>query len=146
MTRKYKKHVTEAEIAAVVVEAALEAQRTLGGPGFLACVYQEALRFELAARGKSTERGLVVPLSYKSRRLTTTLPIDIVEKRVLVDCRASSEWSPLYEREMLKHLRLLDRSLGVVINFGTSPLLDGIRPVTNPVPELSRRTEAAERV
>ena len=61
----------ENEIAKVVVDAAIEVHRTLGGPGLLEAVYEEALAFELSSRGLNVQRQKAVPLVYKGRRLAT---------------------------------------------------------------------------
>ena len=64
--------MTENEISRVVMDAAIEVDRTLGGPGPLESVYQEALAYELELRGLTVERQRVVPVVYKGKRLGTT--------------------------------------------------------------------------
>ena len=58
--------VPENEIARIVVDAAIEVHRTLGGPGLLESVYEEALAFELESRGLTVNRQKTVPLLYKA--------------------------------------------------------------------------------
>src|SRR6185436_19787451 len=70
--------MTENEIAAIVVDAALEVHRTLGGPGLLEAVYAEALAFELESRGLAVVRQKAVPLMYKGKRLASDLRLDLL--------------------------------------------------------------------
>ena len=78
--------MTENEIAKVVVDAAIEVHRTLGGPGLLETVYEEALAFELESRGLTVVRQKAVPLVYKGKRLASDLRLDLlVGDRVIVE-------------------------------------------------------------
>ncbi len=70
--------MTENEISAVIVDAAIEVHRVLGGPGLLESVYQEALCLELTQRGLKVEREKIVPLGYKGQKLATPLKMDLV--------------------------------------------------------------------
>ena len=111
--------MTENEIAKIVVDAAIEVHRTLGGPGLLEAVYEEALAFELEARGLTVERQKSVPLVYKGKRLTSDLRLDmLVDDRVIVECKATVAYNRLFEAQALTYLRLCDLRLALVINFG----------------------------
>ena len=61
--------MTENELSTIIVNAAIEVHRTLGGPGLLESIYEEALVYELEQRGLRVERQKVVPLMYKGNRL-----------------------------------------------------------------------------
>jgi GxxExxY protein len=124
--------VTENEISGVVVDAAIEVHRTLGGPGLLESVYEEALAYELALRGFQVERQKQVPLQYKGTRLATDLRLDLlVEGAVVVECKATSTYNPLFEAQVLTYLRLLGLRVGLVVNFGERLVKDGIHRVIN---------------
>ena len=123
--------MAEDEISKVVVEAAIEVHRALGGPGLLESVYEEALAYELELRGLTVERQLVVPVVYKGKRLATQLGGDlIVVGRVVVECKAVSTYNCVFEAQVLTYLRQLDLKLGLVINFGE-------RLVSRLIPELA---------
>jgi GxxExxY protein len=62
----------------VVVAAAIEVHRTLGGPGLLECVYEEALVRELQLRDVEVERQRRIPLEYKGARLAGDLRLDLL--------------------------------------------------------------------
>jgi GxxExxY protein len=124
--------LNENEISKVIVEAAIEVHRTLGGPGLLESVYQEALAWELIDRGLKVEREKQVPLQYKNQFLATPLKIDLlVDETVIVECKATSEYNPIFESQTLTYLRLTGLKLGLVINFGERLVKNGIHRVVN---------------
>ncbi len=124
--------MTENEIAKIVVDAAIEVHRTLGGPGLLEAVYEEALAFELESRGLSGERQKPVPIVYKGHRLASDLRLDLlVAERVVVECKAAVAYNRVFETQALTYLRLSDLRLALVINFGEQKVRQGIHRVVN---------------
>jgi GxxExxY protein len=122
----------ENEISRVIVLSAIEVHRTLGGPGLLESVYEEALVYELALRGLLVERQVEVPIYYKGVLLAHPLRLDIrVEHKVLVECKAQTNYNPITENQLLTYLRLTNLRLGLVINFGERYVRDGIHRVVN---------------
>ena len=128
--------MTENEIAKIIVGAAIEVHRELGGPGLLEDVYEEALAEELRLRGLKVERQLPVRINYKGRILSKPLRLDMkVESLVLVDNKAVTEWNPIFEAQMQTYLRLTELKLGLVINFGERLVKHGMHRVVNGLPE-----------
>ena len=85
--------MTENEISKVVIEV----HRTLGGPGLLEAVYEDALAFELQSRGVTVHRQKPVPLVYKRKTLAPGLRLDLlVNERVVVECKATITHSPVF--------------------------------------------------
>ena len=124
--------MTENELSGIIVDAAIEVHRTLGGSALLERVYEEALVWDLRRHGLSIERQKVVPFMYKGERLATDLRLDLlVEGKVLVECKASRDDSPLFEAQALTYLRLSEIRLAPVINFGKRFVKDGIHRVVN---------------
>jgi GxxExxY protein len=124
--------MTENEISKVIVEAAIEVHRELGGPGLLECVYEEAMVEELTQRGMSVERQLLVPIMFKGKQLGAPLRLDLkVNGLVLVDNKAVTEWNPIFAAQMLTCLRLTKLKLGLVINFGEQYVKNGLHRVVN---------------
>ena len=122
----------ENALSRIIVESAIEVHRELGGPGLLESVYEEALVFELILRGLAVERQQPVPIFYKGHVLATPLRLDLcVNKRVIVDPKAVTEWNPIFESQMLTYLRLTQLKLGLVINFGERLVKDGLHRVVN---------------
>jgi len=122
----------ENEISSIIVDAAIEVHRELGGPGLLEDLYEESLAEELQIRGLSVERQRPIPVVYKGRILSRPLRLDLkVEGLVLVDGKAADEWHPVFKAQMLTYLRLTKLKLGLVINFGEVHVKDGICRVVN---------------
>jgi GxxExxY protein len=124
--------MTENEISRHIVEAAIEVHRTLGGPGLLESVYEEALVWELRQRGLNVERQVSLPIPYKGQMLATPLRIDlIVGGLVIVECKAVTQYNAIFEAQTLTYLRLTSLKLGLVLNFGERVVKDGIHRVVN---------------
>jgi GxxExxY protein len=124
--------VNEDEISRVIVDCAIEVHRTLGGPGLLEGVYEEAFVWELERQGLNVQRQVSLPISYKGRTLATPLRIDlIVDNLVIVECKATTQVNEVFEAQTLTYLRLTGLKLGMVINFGERWVKDGIRRVVN---------------
>ena len=119
-------------ISREIVRCALEVHRTLGGPGLLESVYEEALAWELSQTGLYIQRQANLPIPYKGRNLASPLRIDlIVGRKVIVECKATSKYNDLFEAQLLTYLRLTGLKLGLVVNFGERLLKDGIHRVVN---------------
>lgn len=124
--------MTENEISRHIVEAAIEVHRTLGGPGLLESVYEEALVWELCQLGLHVQRQVSLPIPYKGHILASPLRIDLIVGRlVIVECKAVGQYNPLFDAQTLTYLRLTGLKLGIVINFGERVVKDGIRRVVN---------------
>lgn len=122
----------ENQISLVIVESAIEVHRTLGGPGLLESVYREALIFELRARGRFVEYEKLVPIRYKGQTLKSPLRLDVlIDDLVIVECKAVSEYHPIFESQTLTYLRLTGLKLGLVVNFGQKLVKHGIHRVVN---------------
>ena len=115
-----------------IVRCALEVHRTLGGPGLLESVYEEALAWELKQTGLDVQRQVNLPIPYKGQTLASPLRIDlIVSGKVIVECKAASQYNPIFEAQLLTYLRLTGLKLGLVVNFGERMIKDGIHRVVN---------------
>lgn len=124
--------LNENGISRHIVESAIEVHRTLGGPGLLESVYEEALAWELQQRGLEVSRQVSLPIPYKGHTLASPLRIDlIVARRVIVECKATSQYNTVFEAQTLTYLRLSGLKLGLVINFGERVVKDGIHRVVN---------------
>ena len=115
-----------------IIEAAIEAHRTLGGPGLLESVYEEVLCWELEQRGMGVKRQCPCPIRYKGMELNSSLRIDLmVDGLVIIECKAVIEIAPVFEAQLLTYLRITGLRLGLLLNFGQRHLKDGIRRVVN---------------
>ena len=122
----------ENAISKIIVDAAIEVHRTLGGPGLLESAYEEPLAWELTQRKLTVERQKPVPIIYKGHTLATPLRLDLlVNELVIVECKATTRYNPIFEVQLLTYLRLTGLKLGLVINFGERLVKDGIHRVVN---------------
>jgi GxxExxY protein len=122
----------ENAISKVIVDSAIEVHRTLGGPGLLESVYEEALAWELVARGLHVQRQMEVAISYKGNVLATPLRLDLLVNRlVVVEVKAVVLYNRVFEAQALTYLRLLNLKLALVINFGETRVGHGVHRVVN---------------
>ena len=107
------------------------------GPGMLEKAYESCLAFELADRGLNLERQKLLPLSYRGMRLDSGYRIDLlVENLVVVGVKSIEHLTRVHSAQVLSYLRMLKRSVGLVINFNVQWLVrDGIRRIVNDFPE-----------
>jgi GxxExxY protein len=124
--------MTENELSHIIIGAAIEVHRELGGPGLLESIYEEALCAELALRGLHVERQVEVAVIYKEVRLEKTFRLDLlVNGLVIVEAKAVDQVIPIHLAQCLTQLRITGKKLGLVINFGERFLKDGINRVVN---------------
>ena len=124
--------MTEDQLSSHIISAAIEVHRTLGGPGLLESVYEEALVWELRERGFEVERQKQLPIIYKETLLADPLRLDVVvENQVIVECKAVVTYHSIYEAQALTYLRITNLKLALVINFGEKLLKNGIHRVVN---------------
>jgi len=96
------------------------------GPGLLESAYEEALCFELHQRGLKVERQKAVPIIYKGNKLKTDLRLDLlVEDEVVVELKSVSEMKDIFYKQTLTYLRLLDKRLGILVNFNVNDIMKG---------------------
>ena len=124
--------IKENDVSKEVLDAAITVHRTLGGPGLLESVYQDALAYELRQRGLKVEKEVVVPVVYKGVVVGDPLRIDLlVEGRVVVECKATEKDNPIFAVQTLTYLRLMNLRLGLLVNFGKETLIAGFRRIVN---------------
>ena len=122
----------ENEISKIVLDAAITVHRTLGGPGLLESVYHNALAFELESRGLQVEKEVCVPVRYNGVDVGDPFRVDIlVERKVVIECKATEKDNPIFAVQTLTYLRLLNLHLGLLINFGKETLVSGFKRIVN---------------
>lgn len=122
----------EYEFSKKIIGAAIEVHRTLGGPGLLESIYEEALVHELSIQGMRCERQLPVPVKYKNIIIRDPLFLDIlVDNKVIVEVKATEEDHSIHQTQLLTYLRLSGLNLGLLFNFGKKQVKDGIFRVIN---------------
>lgn len=123
--------MTENEITYEIRGAIYDVYKALG-PGLLESVYEEALVFELEQRGLKVEIQKQVPILYKGNVLKTELRLDLlVEDSVIVELKSVEEMKKVFSKQLLTYLRLLDKRVGLLVNFNTDNILNAITRVVN---------------
>jgi GxxExxY protein len=127
--------MTENEIAKVIVDAAFKVHTTLG-PGLLESVYEDALAHELAKRGLKVVREQAVPVIYDTIQFEEGFRLDLlVEDKVVVEIKSVEKLHPVHHKQVQTYLRLADKRLGLLINFGEALIKNGIKRVVNGLKE-----------
>jgi GxxExxY protein len=111
-----------------IIACAMEVHRHLG-PGLLESTYESALCLELSAAELRYRRQFAVPLFYKGRLLSEHRPDLIVAERVVVEIKSTERFHPVYTAQMLTYLRITNLQIGLILNFNTAWLKQGIRRV-----------------
>src|SRR5271165_4402257 len=110
-----------------VIGFATEVHRALG-PGLLESAYEECLCFELKQGGLAFRRRVSLPVVYKSVRLDCGYRLDIVvEQRVILELKTVERLLPVHEAQMLTYMKLSGLYVGLLLNFNTPTLKDGLR-------------------
>ena len=109
--------MTENDVAKQIVDAAYRIHTSLG-PGLLESVYEVVLAYELEKRGLRTVRQQAVPIVYQGTRIEMGFRADlIVEDSVIVEIKSVEATAPVHKKQLLTHLRLANKRLGLLINF-----------------------------
>ena len=125
----------ENEISKIILDSAIAVHNELGGPGLLESYYENALKHELQLRGLKVETQKPVPVVYKGKEVGEPYRLDmLVEDKVIVECKATEKNNPIFAAQVNTYLHLMNRRLGIVINFGQKRILDGWTRVANHMP------------
>jgi GxxExxY protein len=113
------------------IEAAIKVHKSLG-PGLLESVYEACLVHELRIMGLKVESQAIVPIHYNGITVNANLRMDLlVENLLIVEIKSVEELEDLHTAQLLTYLKLMDLRLGLILNFNTIMLKDGIQRVAN---------------
>ena len=121
----------EEELTYKIRGAIFDVYNTLG-PGLLESVYEETLVFELLQRGLKVECQVEVPILYKGQKLKTALRLDLlIENTIIVELKSVEEMKPVFAKQLLTYLRLLNKRVGLLVNFSSGDIREGIKRIVN---------------
>ena len=124
---KARRDYADDRLTGAIIGAAIEAHRVLG-PGLLESCYEECLSYELTAAGISFERQVILPIVYKTIRLSRAYRLDLlVGGEVIVELKTVEKILHEHEIQVLTYLKLSDLERGLIINFNAVPLKSGMR-------------------
>lgn len=119
------------DISYEIIGCAYEVHRTLG-PGLLESVYQKALVQELKLRGFKVKSEVDIEINYKGVNVGSDLRLDIiVNDTIIIELKSVETILPIHKKQVLTYLRLTNLQLGLLINFNTNLLKDGITRIVN---------------
>ena len=121
----------ENNVARIIIDVAFDIHRMLG-PGLLESVYEAVMVHELRKRGLSVRNQIPIGVTWDNQKLDIGFRADlIVENLVIVELKSIETILPVHKKIVLTYLKIADRRLGLLINFGMELLKDGITRVVN---------------
>ncbi len=124
------------EISSKIIKAAIRIHKELG-PGLLESVYQSCMVIELKQMGLAVESEIACPVVYRGQQIDDKgFRIDLlVEEAVIVELKSVDNVKDIHKKQLLTYLKLMDKSLGLLINFNQALLKDGISRIVNELSE-----------
>jgi GxxExxY protein len=127
--------MTENEIANTIVNACYKIHIGMG-PGLLESVYEAVLAYELGGYGLKVARQVAIPVIWDGMQFEEGFRADlIVEDKVIVELKSVEKVAPVHGKQLLTYLRLANKRLGLLVNFGEVLVKDGIKRVVNGLDE-----------
>ena|SRR5436190_21132298 len=115
------------EVSGAIVDAAMKVHSALG-PGLLESAYAVCLRHELIKRGLRVTSEVPVPVVYDGIKLEAGYRLDlVVEDTVVVELKAIEALAPIHQAQVISYLKLTGKPIGLLINFHSLHLKDGIK-------------------
>jgi GxxExxY protein len=127
--------MTHNEISGIIIDVAMKLHIKFG-PGVLESVYLRLMEHELRKRGLRVQREFSIPVIHDGMVFDVAFRADLlVEDMFIVELKSIEQLAPVHRKQLLTYLRLADKRLGLLINFGAEHLRDGIARVVNGLPE-----------
>ncbi len=121
--------MTPHELSKIVIGHAIDVHSQLG-PGLLESAYQECLFYELNAAGFKVRKEVAMPIVYKEVKLDHGYRIDLlVEEKLVLEIKSVDLLMDVHTAQILTYMKLGGYSLGLILNFNTKLLRDGIKRV-----------------
>ena len=119
------------QIAKIIINSAFKVHKELG-PGLLEKVYEACLVYEITKAGFEVKRQVEVPIIYDGVTLKEYLKLDIiVENSIIIEVKAVDIVNPVWNAQIISHLKLTNNELGFLINFNVPLIKNGIKRFIN---------------
>ncbi|HEV2696208.1 MAG TPA: GxxExxY protein [Verrucomicrobiae bacterium] len=109
-----------------IIGCAIEVHRELG-PGLLEANYEAALAIEFQLAKLNFQRQLIVPVSYKGQPIGEHRLDFLIENAVIIELKSVERFDPIFEAQVLTYLRVTGKKRGLLINFNSRLLKDGVK-------------------
>jgi GxxExxY protein len=117
----------ESDISKIVVDAAYRVHTKLG-PGLLESAYEHCLFYELFKRGLNVEKQKCLPLQYDDLIVEDGYKLDlVVENALIIELKNVEKLIPIHTAQILTYLKLSGIKIGLLINFNSPLIKDGIK-------------------
>lgn len=124
--RKIPEDIPENATTQRIIKCAIEVHKQLG-PGLLESIYENALAVEFELEGLFYKQQLAIPVIYKNRKLGDYRLDLLVDDIVVVEVKSVERFDPVFEAQILTYLRLTKKRVGLLVNFNTRLVKDGIK-------------------
>jgi len=123
--------MNENEISYIVRKCIFNVYNKLG-PGLLETVYHKILIYELQENGLDVQSELAIPIVYDGKQFDFSFRIDIlVEDKVILELKSVKKLDDIHFKQLSTYLKLSNKKLGLLVNFNTTNILDGVKRVVN---------------
>ena len=131
MTTRNHGEMTENEIGKIIVDCAVRLHMELG-PGLFESVYEVLLVHLLQEAGLKVERQVPIPIHFRGIQFDEGFRADIVvEDKVILELKSVETVNKAHKKQVLTYLKLTDKKLGYLLNFGEGMMKDGISRILN---------------
>jgi GxxExxY protein len=125
-SRPVKTPIQDDPLTRRIIACAIEVHKKLG-PGLLEKLYKEAMVIELELAGLKTEKNVKISVEYKGRSIGDYFIDLLVEDCVILELKSVERHEPVFEAQILSYMRLTDKNVGLLINFNSKMVKDGIK-------------------
>jgi GxxExxY protein len=109
-----------------IISCAIEVHKRLG-PGLLEKLYREAMVIEMECNGLNVEKNVKIPVEYRGRLIGDYFVDILVEDTVILELKSVERHDPVFEAQILSYMRLTGKKVGLLINFNSRMVKDGIK-------------------
>ncbi len=119
------------DITGIIIDSTIKIHKDIG-PGLLESVYETILARELDRRGLKVERQKIIRFEYDDMIFEEGFRTDLlVDSRIVLELKSVEKLAPVHNKQLLTYLRLMNLSVGLLINFGAATLKEGLNRVVN---------------
>ena len=119
------------ELSDKIIGAAIRVHKELG-PGLLESIYEEAICLELEDLKLNYDKQLKIPLYYKNRQLKNHFRLDLlVENEIIIEIKSVEQILDVHHAQLLSYLRLTHKKVGLLLNFNTALMKNGLKRIVN---------------
>ena len=120
------------ELSHIAIGAAIEVHR-LKGAGLIESIYEKCMMREFFLREIEARKQLKVPIEYKGLVFEEPLRLDILlEEHLILELKVVEQVLPIHKAQLLSYMKLLDIPVGLIINFHSIRLIDGVHRLILP--------------